>query len=141
MKTPRTTRAPVRMAAPLLLCVAAAAGAHTPAPERVVAEMNAPALRERFGVVEVAPHPELSRLLVVRVDAGRWRGAGAGERRAAAEAWRRRWRQSVPDGLLAIVSAEGGDSLVSFDARGRARLRQPPAPRPQPRRERPALVP
>ncbi len=101
------------------------ASAHWLQPEQVVARLRAPELRDGFGVVAVERSEKLPRLLIVRVDA-RWSEASPERRRAAAEAWLRDWRESSPQGVLAIVDAASEGSLVSFDANGRAHLKDPP---------------
>jgi hypothetical protein len=107
--------------AALVLGPAAPAGAHWLMPEQVLAELRSPAVRDAFGVVEAAPKADLPRLLVIRVDA-RWAKRPAAERRAAAERWDRRWHESVPQGIVAIVDETSGRSLVSYDAHRAARL-------------------
>jgi hypothetical protein len=102
----------------------APARAHRVAPEEVLAELASPASRARLDVVSAARDPRLPRLVVVRVGA-RWPGLDPALRRESAEAWRERWRHAVPDGVVAVTDASG-HSLVSFDAAGRAQLRDPP---------------
>jgi hypothetical protein len=87
----------------------------------VIAQLRAPELRETYFIVEVARSPDLPRLLVVRVDR-RWSEVEPARRARAAEQWRRLWRESTAQGVLAIVDSKGEATLVSFDAHGRALL-------------------
>jgi len=102
-------------------CAVTGAAAHSVDPESVVRELRAPALRERFDVRAVERHADLPRLLVVRVGPG-WPRVASGRRRESAEAWLARWRHAVPQGIVAIVDAASGRSLVNFDVGGRAVL-------------------
>ena len=121
----RRLRFAVVLAAAFALCAGAAARAHWVTPEEVVAELDAPATRTSLDVLSVARDARLPRLLVVRVGP-RWTELDPALRREAAEAWRELWRHAVPDGVLAVTDASGR-SLVSFDAAGRAQLRDPPS--------------
>jgi hypothetical protein len=96
-------------------------GAHWPAAEEVLTELRAPAYRERFDVIRVDRLPGLDRLLVVRVGPG-WRRAAPATRREAAESWLVRWRHAVPQGIVAVLDAATDQSLVNFNAEGRAAL-------------------
>lgn len=118
-------RLALALAAVLALGAGAPARAHRVTPEEVIAELGAPAARATFDVVSVASDPRLPRLLVVRVGP-RWPALDPALRRETAEAWRERWRHAVADGVLAVTDA-AGRSLVSFDAAGRAQLRDAPS--------------
>lgn len=54
-----------------------------------------------------------------------WFEKTAADRRAAAERWWQQWRHAVPQGIVAILDEATGQSLVSFDARGRAGVKEP----------------
>lgn len=109
-----------------LACATVIARAHWVQPEQVIAQLRVPALRQAFGITEVTRHPDLPRMLVIRVGP-RWTEVAAPQRRAAAERWRHLWRHSVPQGILAILDAATDRSLINFDAEGRAMLRGAPA--------------
>jgi hypothetical protein len=111
------------LAAAVALLAGAPAGAHWVAPEDVIAQITEPASRARLDVLAAERDPRLPRLLVVRVGE-RWSALGAALRRETAESWRERWRHVVAGGVVAVTDAEG-HSLVSFDAAGRAQLREP----------------
>jgi hypothetical protein len=117
----RRLRLAVVLAAAFAPCAGAPASAHWVTPEEVVAELDAPATRTSLDVLSVARDARLPRLLVVRVGP-RWTELDPALRREAAESWRELWRHAVPDGVLAVTDASGR-SLVSFDAAGRAQLR------------------
>jgi hypothetical protein len=113
-----------------LAAIAACAGlaAHTPSvaahwqtAEDVVEELRAPAYREQFDVTRVDRHPDLERLLVIRVGPG-WRRVAAATRRKAAASWLSRWRHAVPQGIVAVLDASSDRSLVNFDSDGHAAL-------------------
>jgi hypothetical protein len=109
-------------AAGLLLAAAGpAARAHPVTPEQVEAGIAAPPMGSAFDVIAATRDARLARLLVVRVGPG-WARVDASRRAQAAEAWRSLWREASPTGVLAIVDATGR-SLVDFDAKGRARIR------------------
>jgi len=106
----------------IVLLASSGAGAHTLAPEEIIAQLRTPATREAYGIVEVARLDGLPRLLLVRVGP-RWREVPALQRQEVAENWVTTWRHSVPDGIVSIVDAGSGDSLVNFDALGHAHLK------------------
>jgi hypothetical protein len=117
-----------------LACLLAAAGlagtpkgapAHWERAEQVIAEIGASPLRETFGIAEVTRHPTLPRLLLIRVGP-RWVEVAPSKRRAAAEQWAARWRNAVPQGVVAILDATTDRPLVNFDAEGGAVLKGPP---------------
>jgi hypothetical protein len=105
----------------VLLAMPQAARAHTISPDEIMARLRTPAAREAFGIEDVSRLEGLPRLLVVRVGP-RWREVPAEKRRAVAEDWGRAWEHSVPQGIVSIVDAASGDSLVNFDGRGHALL-------------------
>ena len=101
--------------------------AHWAKPEEVIAVLQAPAVRERFGITQVSRDAKLPRLLLIRVDA-RWDSVAAEQRRQSAEEWEHLWRSSVAQGIVAVVDDATGKTRLSFDAHGRARLdNEPPA--------------
>jgi hypothetical protein len=112
------------LAAALALGIALAppARAHWLQPEQVIAEVKSAASRSRYGVADAVRSADQPRLLIVSVQP-RWAELEAAERREVAERWRRHWRESVSAGIVAIVDAESGRSVVGFDASGRAQLR------------------
>jgi hypothetical protein len=91
---------------------------HWPRPDEVAERIRSATDR---GVVDVRRDEAVARLLMVRVGP-RWAELPAAERAALAEAWRREWREAVPNGLLGVVDAENGAAVVNFDAAGRARV-------------------
>ncbi|HEX2484244.1 MAG TPA: hypothetical protein VHQ66_03015 [Myxococcota bacterium] len=116
-------RLAVALAAAVVLLGGPPAAAHRVAPEEVMGQITEPASRARLGVVGAERDPRLPRLLIVRVGE-RWLTLDAALRRETAETWRERWRHVVAGGVVAVTDAEGR-SLVSFDAAGRAQLREP----------------
>lgn len=106
-------------AAPLVL--ASGAAAHWLAPEALIAKLQEPANRERFGITQVTRDPKLPRLLFVRVGP-QWERVPAAERREAAEQWFHLWRGGIAQGIVAVLDDATGRSLVNFDANGRAQL-------------------
>ena len=100
---------------------AGGARAHTVAPQEILAQLRAPAVREACGVEDATRLENLPRLLLVRVGS-RWRDVPAEKRRAVAEEWARAWEHAVPQGILSIVDASSGDAVVNFDALGNAHL-------------------
>jgi hypothetical protein len=115
-----------RLAAAGAVLLVAAAWAHSPAPEDVIAALRGPQGRDA-GVVAADRDGHLARLLVVRVGPA-WAALAPARQRALAEDWRRHWRTAVPDGVVGVVDAASGRPVVNYDARGRARLPSPPAP-------------
>lgn len=107
-----------------LACATTGARAHWIGPEQVIAELRTAAARETYGITEVTRHPNLPRLLVLRVGP-RWSELEPSKRRAAAEKWMERWRHSVPQGIIAILEDGTDRSLVNFDVQNRAALRDP----------------
>jgi len=105
----------------LLAAHVTAAVAHWLAAEDVVTELRDPAYRERFGVTRVDRHPDLERLLVIRVGPG-WQRVAPATRRQTAESWLARWQLAVPQGIVAVLDAASDRSLVNFDPGGRATL-------------------
>ena len=103
-----------------MLGSAPAARAHWIEPGDVTSQLLARETSERFGILSAAPHEQLARLLVVRVDR-RWEAVDPRLRRAAAEQWFTRWREATPQGVLAVVD-ESDQPRVRFDGHGRASL-------------------
>ena len=101
--------------------VTGVARAHTVTPDEVVARLDGAAVRASYDVVGAKRLDGLPRLLVVRVGPG-WREVPADKRRAAAEEWAEDWRHAVAQGVVSIVDAASGDTVVNFDAHGRAHL-------------------
>lgn len=115
-----------RLAAVLgaLLALGAVAGvahAHTVTADEVVARLDGAAMRTAFDVVSAQRLDGLPRLLIVRVGPG-WRDVPAEKRRAVAEEWAKAWQHAVAQGVLSIVDAANGATVVNFDALGRAHL-------------------
>lgn len=104
-----------------LLGLATASLAHVVSAEEVVARLRTPAVRDAYGIEEVARMPGLPRLLLVRVGL-RWREVPPERRRAVAEDWARTWQHSVPQGVVSIVDASSGDAVVNFDGQGNAHV-------------------
>jgi hypothetical protein len=104
----------------LLFAVTAPAGAHRVDPEQVMASIRSAPEHSGLGVIDVHTHPGVPRLLVIEVDE-RWLGVDPERRRRAAEAWRGLWRESTPQGVLAVTDSSG-TSLVGFDGEGHATL-------------------
>lgn len=110
-----------------VLAVVAALGvaresvAHWLPPAALIAEIEKPANRVRFGITGVTRDPNMPRLLYVRAG-HEWEQVPAQERREAAEQWLHLWRGGVPQGIVAVLDDATGRSLVKFDARGRAQL-------------------
>ena len=117
-----------RVAAVLLALLAAGSAAgHSLAPADVIAAIRSDPSWGAL-VTDVARDPREPRLLVVRAGRG-WRDAPPARRLAAADAWRAHWRGAVPGGIVGVIDAATGRTLVNYDARGRARLTSP-TPRP-----------
>lgn len=109
------------LAAVVLAWATSNADAHSLRPEQLIAQLRDQALRETYGITEVRRHPDLSRLLVIRVDT-RWFQLEPSRRRSAAEKWMSRWRHTVPQGIIAVLEDGTDRSLVNFDAQGKAAL-------------------
>ena len=108
--------------APVLLAAAVGgAAAHWLTADDVMRELREPATRESFDVIRIERHPDLERLLVIRVGPG-WQRVAAAARREAAESWLARWRHAVPQGIVAVLDAATDRSLVNFEPGGRATL-------------------
>jgi len=103
-----------------LLGMAPSVRAHWVAPSDVTSQLRARETSDRFGIVSAAPHEQLARMLVVRVDP-RWDAVDPSARREAAEHWLTLWREATPQGVLAIVD-ESDQPRVRFDGNGRASL-------------------
>ena len=102
---------------------AVAAGAHTPSPDAIVARLGGETARRDAGVESAARDARLPRLLVVRVGPA-WTALPAERRAALAAAWWQAWRHAVPQGVVAILDAATGRSVVSFAADGTPRIAQ-----------------
>lgn len=130
----RRRQAALGAAVPALLAVlsllaAAPVGAHWVSPAEIVAGLNQnPALKQATGVVEARRDPALPRLLLIRVDRRVWDTVPLEKRLALAQDWHDTWRHNVDEGIIAILDAKTDDSLVQFDAAGRARPGRAPAP-------------
>jgi hypothetical protein len=106
------------------MLAAAAAPAHWVQPADVVARLQSPELRSRFGIVSVEPNPKLPRLVLIRVGP-KWHEVPVAQRIGAAEQWQHLWRDSTPGGVVAILEAASDAPLVNFDAEGHATLKEP----------------
>jgi hypothetical protein len=102
------------VALPLAL-VRAAAGHWTP-PDTIVAELNGDAGR-KVGVERAERDPKVPRLLLVRVGE-RWYALPPAARKAQAADWLARWRESVQQGIVAVLDARTATPVVDFGARG-----------------------
>ena len=116
----------------VLAGMAPGARAHQLQPGHVISEIRSSPANDVFGIREVTRDPRLPRLLVIRVGP-RWTTVPASERRSVAERWMAHWRETVAQGIVAIVDAATDRSLVNFDAEGRARLTDVPDITPAPR--------
>ena len=114
-------RWPASLAPVLVAAVVGGAVAHWLTADDVMTELRQPAARERFDVIRVERHPDLERLLVIRVGPG-WQRVAAAARREAAESWLARWRHAVPRGIVAVLDAATDRPLVNFEPGGRATL-------------------
>lgn len=103
------------------------ARAHTLTAGQVIARVGAADSVEAFGVVSVERSADLDRLLIVRVGKG-WQEADPELRRTVSEKWLHMWRAATRNGVVAVINATGGTSLVGYDADGRATLTNPPPP-------------
>ena len=100
------------------------ASAHWLAPDEIVSGLaNDAHLRDHIGVTGVRIDRKLPRLLIVSVQHKRWERAPQADRIKLAEEWLATWRHSVPEGVVAILDAATGESVVNFDAFGQARLK------------------
>lgn len=123
-----TTARLVALAALLVSCWIETGSAHTPSPEQVIALVSSRDSRARYGVERVERHAEVPRLLLIRVGKT-WSDAPAEARRAIAARWLEEWSHAVPGGIVAVLDARTDRALVNYDARGRARLVDPPPAR------------
>ena len=104
------------------------ANAHHVTPEEVIQSLINTGARQKFDITAAERSADQPRRLTIRVGPG-WTGVYAARRVVAAEEWYQLWRDAVPDGALGIVDA-AERPLVSFDADGRATLRDVPPPTP-----------
>jgi hypothetical protein len=100
-----------------VLLLAAGATAHSIPPEAIVARLNAPASRA-LGVERAARDEKAPRLLVIHVG-DPWYALPVERRRAEAAEWLRTWRQSVPEGIVAVLDADTERPVVHFAPGGR----------------------
>jgi hypothetical protein len=100
----------------LPLAFGRAAAAHWTAPETIVAELNGDAGR-KLGVERAERDAKVPRLLLVRVGE-RWYAVPAAARKAQAAEWLARWRESVEQGIVAVLDARTAKPVVGFGARG-----------------------
>jgi hypothetical protein len=107
---------PVR-ALGLVLLLAGGAAAHWIPPEAIVARLNAPSSRA-LGVERAARDEKAARLLVIHVR-DPWYALPVERRRAEAAQWLRTWRQSVPEGIVAVLDADTERPVVHFAPGGR----------------------
>jgi hypothetical protein len=118
----RVAAAAVAVLATVVL--AARSLAHSPSPADVIQRLQTDAARDELGIVAVSRHPDIARLLVIRVGE-RWHEVPADRRRQVAEQWAAAWRHAVAQGIVAVVDASTERSLVNFDSEGRAILSSP----------------
>jgi hypothetical protein len=109
-------RALATFAVALPLAVVRAAAAHWTAPETILAELNGDTGR-KLGVERAERDAKLPRLLLVRVGE-RWYPLPAAARKAQAADWLARWRESVPQGIVAVLDARTATPVVDFGPRG-----------------------
>lgn len=106
------------------LLFGAPAGAHWLTPEEIIAGIGNPALGAAVGITSVRSDPGLPRLLIISVDRDRWEAVPAPDRVKLAEDWYQTWRHNVSDGIVAIVDVATHQSVVHFDAFGKAAIRE-----------------
>lgn len=106
------------------MLTATVAHAHWVRPQDVIAKLQSPELRTRFGIVSVERNAKLPRLVLIRVGA-KWHELPKYQRVNVAEQWQHLWRDGTPDGIVAILDAANDAPLVNFDAFGHARLKEP----------------
>ncbi len=118
----------MRGALAIVLALAGLAGAHSLAPEDVVASMSEPAARVATGVDRVVVDARNPRVLLIRVGPG-WFVLPADARVATAESWRSAWRAAVPQGVVAVLDASTAEPVVRYGLAGQVvGLRDRPAP-------------
>lgn len=100
-----------------LLALARVAGAHSLAPEVVVAELSAPASRVSLGIERAGPDARNARVLVVRVGP-RWFALPVALRTSVAAQWRTAWRDAVPQGVVAVLDARTEEPVVRYGRAG-----------------------
>lgn len=96
-----------------LLLAAAVAGAHTASPETVIAEAA-----KAKGVTRAARDETNPRVLVIRVGE-EWFQLPEETRREQASRWRDEWRDSVEQGVVAVLDARTEAPVVRFGAGGK----------------------
>ena len=106
----------VALAVVLPLVLVRAAAAHWTAPETIVAELNGETGR-KLGVERAERDAKLPRLLLIRVGE-RWYALPPAARKAQAADWLARWRESVPQGIVAVLDARTATPVVDFGPRG-----------------------
>ncbi len=99
----------------LPLALGRAAAAHWTPPETIVAELNATG--RGLGVDRAERDAKVPRLLVIRVSE-RWYALPPAARKSQATDWLGRWRESVPQGIVAVLDARTAKPVVEFGARG-----------------------
>ena len=99
------------------MALAVPAAAHWLQPEEIVAELNAPSVRDALGVTGASRDEKAPRLLVIRVGP-RWFDLTAGIRRLQARDWTELWRHNVPAGIVAILDDHTARPVVQFDSTG-----------------------
>ena len=104
-----------------------AARAHTLTAGQVIARVGAADSVEAFGVESVDRSADLDRLLIVRVGK-RWQEADPELRRTVSEKWLHMWQATTRNGIVAVIDATSGASLVGYGVDGRATLKNPPRP-------------
>jgi hypothetical protein len=106
-----------RLVAIALTLAAARAGAHSLAPDEVVAAVAEPAARVAMGVERATIDGKNPRVLLIRVGPG-WFGLPADARVTAAEEWRSSWRSATPQGVVAVLDAGTSEPVVRFGLGG-----------------------
>jgi hypothetical protein len=99
-----------------LVLAAAAARAHTLAPEELLAALTTPSGRVATGIERASRDHANPRLLLVRVGP-RWFALSRETRAAAATDWYAAWRRAVPEGVVAVLD-ENTDRVVVRFGRG-----------------------
>jgi hypothetical protein len=100
----------------LSLALGRAAAAHWTPPETIVAELNGEAGR-KLGVERAERDAKLPRLLLIRVGE-RWYALPSAARKAQSADWLARWRESVQQGIVAVLDARTATPVVDFGPRG-----------------------
>jgi len=123
--SPAERRRCAALGAALLLSLLgpALARAHWIKPEEIIAGIKQDDnLRRNLGVVDARADPRMPRMLVIEIRRDAWDEVAADKRLGVAGLWYETWRHNVDQGIVAIVDAKTGQSLVHFDPAGRPQL-------------------